>query len=593
MFSEIIRTAHRPLDAQDVAQSIDGKTLIDALVRRHTVDPQGRAYLVKKNDRYQAIHWGSFYRQIRGVVGGLQSLGISRGDRVAILSDCRPEWTAADLGIMSCGAITIPIYQSGTADDVAYILNNSDSKLVFAEDSKQVAKLEAAFRKLNKRLPIVVFEREEGATALAYETFVVQPVSEEEMHNLASRLRPQDTASIVYTSGTTGQPKGVLIAHSCFAAELRSICREFELTKEDTTLTFLPFAHVLGRVESFLPLYAGITLGFAENISSISQNLVELKPTLMMSVPRIFEKLQAKIYSEIKNAPVWEQKVFAWAEKTGREAARRRAENQSIPLALAAKLRVADRLVFKPIRERLGGKLRLAVSGGAPIASELCEFFFACGIPVVEGYGLSETTGAIAVNRPDDFRFGTVGRPLAETEFRIAQDGEILVRGPALFKGYLNDPAATAEALSKEGWFATGDIGEIDDLGFIRITDRKKELIVTAGGKNVAPAKLENLLKAIPHVSNALVFGDKKKYLVALLTLDPQTVPPTAERQTEIEKEIKRINSTLASYESIKRFEILPRDFSIEEGELTPSLKVKRKVCIEHFRETIDSMYGA
>ncbi len=597
------------------ASIVDGKSIAEVYLKRIQLSPEGTAYLSKVNGVYQKTTWRQFHSKVLGIFHSYKKLGIQAGDRVAILSNTRPEWYIADLANLCSGVITIPIYQSNTPDDVAYLLEHSQSKLVFAEDEAMVKKLESAFALKKINIPAVVFQTPvsaiNGAPPIPFEEFaapIQNKTIEEEFVKNAESILPDHIASICYTSGTTGQPKGVVLSHFNFLGELRGIVENIVLSSEDTTLTFLPFAHILGRIESLLPLMAGTQLAFAENINTLPQDLVEVKPTVLVSVPRIYEKIYTKIQSEIVNQPKFTQSVFNWAVTIGRKVARLHSDQQPIPLPLELKYKIADQLVFSKIRAKFGGNIRLTVSGGAPLSSELCEFYHAAGIKIIEGYGLTETTAAISVNRPDDFSFGTVGKPFGNIEFRIASDGEIQTRGDMVFREYYKNPTATAEVFTDDGWFCTGDIGEITHRGFLKITDRKKELIKTSGGKYIAPQKLENMLKGVRFISQAMVYGDREKYVVALITLNEAEVQKWASTHSVtsssfedltknakvtqlIEEEITRINKNLASYETIKKFRLLPRDFTIESGELTPSLKLKRKVCTERYKDYIQSLY--
>jgi long-chain acyl-CoA synthetase len=601
----------KPLPA--TTSFLDGKTLVEVFLKRAQIAGSKTAFLVKSDKVYHPQSWASLHQKVACVFDGLRSRGLGRGDRIAILSNSRPEWFVCDMAIQALGAVTVPIYQSCLAEEVEFILKNSGAKLVFAENAAQSTKLETAFKTQGKPLPVVFFQAPEGGSFPfeTLESWLATPVSESILKALAESVQSvqaSDAASIVYTSGTTGQPKGARLLHSCFAAEIRSISQEIELVDSDICLTFLPFAHVLGRVESYIPIMSGISLAFAENVNSVSQNILEVRPTVMISVPRIYEKIFAKISSEVGSGSESKRKLFEWAIETGRKVARLKSTKTPIPLLLLAKNQIADRLVFSKVRAKLGGRIRFTVSGGAPLSQELCEFFHACGIKILEGYGLTETTGAIAVNRPNDYRFGTVGRPLAQTSFRLAADGEIQVKGPAIFAGYHENETATAEALTPDSWFCTGDIGEFSEHGFLKITDRKKELIVTSGGKNIAPQKLENLVKQIPLVSQAFVYGDKQKYLVALITLaEPESRKWAREQgvaygsfedlvssppiKAHLEKGLKQMNQALASYESVKHFRVLQNDFTLESGELTPSLKLKRKVISARYQKELEALY--
>ncbi|NBX76014.1 MAG: long-chain fatty acid--CoA ligase [Proteobacteria bacterium] len=594
---------------------IDGKTLADVYLRRVEMSGERTAHLVKRDGHYQALTWKSLHEKVLGIFENYQSLGIVPGDRVCIISNTRSEWNISDLANLASGVITVPIYQSNTVDDIIYILEHSSPKLIFAEDDAQVAKLIEAFEKSNQKLPVVTFAAKEimrdGLSLVSFEQFSRFSGNQkvhEDLVKIAGSLTPESMASIVYTSGTTGRPKGVVLTHSNFAAECRSILDVFDLTSDDRVLSFLPNAHILGRVESLMSIFSGWEMAYAESLNSISQNLVETKPTLLISVPRIYEKVFSKIQADVASAPPMKQKIFNWAVKIGRQIARMRSEQFPIPVTLLAKYQIADRLVFSKVRTKMGGRIRMTVSGGAPLAAELCEFFHACGVKILEGYGLTETTAAIAANFPGDYRFGTVGKPLGDSEFKIAPDGEILVRGAMVFKEYYRDPVATKASFTEDGWFLTGDIGEVSDRGFVKITDRKKELIVTSAGKNVAPQKIENLLKSQRFISQVIVCGDKQKFLGALITLNQEDMSnwakisgiSFADFEELIKKEtvikliadkVKSVNSQLASFETIKNFKLLPKDFTTETGELTPSLKLKRKVILNKYQTYVDELF--
>jgi len=594
---------------------IDGKTLADAYLRRIEMTPDNTAHLVKRNGTYQALTWKALHEKVLGIFEHYLKMGLVPGDRVCIVSQTCSEWNIADLANLASGIITVPIYQSNTVEDMIYLLEHSAPKLVYAEDDLQVEKLEQAFARTGKVLPIVTFQSKktskEGLSLTSFDQFCRfsgdQKVAEK-LKEAASSLSPDSTASIVYTSGTTGKPKGVVLSHSNFTAELRAIVDTFHLTAEDRVLSFLPNAHILGRVESLAGIFTGWEMAYAENLNSISQNLGEVRPTLLISVPRIYEKVFSKIQTDIASAPPLKQKIFHWSVSVGRQIAKLRSEQRPIPFGLLAKYQVADRLVFSKVRAKMGGRIRMTVSGGAPLSAELCEFFHACGVKILEGYGLTETSAAVAVNLPDNYRFGTVGKPLGDSEFKIAPDGEILIRGSVVFKEYYRDSEATKAVFSEGGWFSTGDIGEISSGGFIRITDRKKELIVTSAGKNIAPQKIENLLKSQRFISQAMVCGDKQKYLGALITLNQDDISNWAKisgisfetfedlirKETVIQligDKVKTVNNQLASFETIKTFKILPQDFTTETGELTPSLKLKRKVVMDKYKNFADELF--
>jgi long-chain acyl-CoA synthetase len=582
------------------------------------------AVLVKRGDRWNEIDWNGYRSTVEAIAAGLQTMGVRRGDRVAILSDTRMEWAATDLAILGLGAITVPIYKNSTPEDIAYMLSDSTAKILICESAPQARKLREITKNLKTIEKIICFEREVGkskGTADAepnQELFTlldeVQAKGEAALkksptlYDLAVREQGlEDMATIIYTSGTTGKPKGVVLTHAQIMSEVADAFPLLGVTFRDRSLSFLPYAHVLGRIEVWGHALIGYTMAFAESIDRLKDNLIETSPTIMVSVPRVFEKIYIGILAAAEISPV-RSKIFHWALSVGSEISRHKVEKQAVPIDLALKYRLAQKLVFNTILERLGGKLRFAVCGGAPLSQPIAEFFHAAGVLILEGYGLTETTGSIAVNTPFDYRFGTVGKAVGDVRFKIAEDGEILAQSKKIMKEYFNDPVSTSKVFT-DGWFHTGDIGELSNEGYLRITDRKKDLIKTAGGKYVAPQKLEGLLKANRFISQVHIFGDQRKYVVALLTLNMHDVEKAAkdlgvttkDRAKLIEnpkvKELIRdavaeANSHLASFESIKNFAILPNDFTVESGELTPSLKVRRKVVDEKYKQVIEGLYG-
>jgi len=600
--------------AKKPSLAVDGKTVPEAYLRRLELSAQDPIVRHKKGGTYVTITWTEFHKNVLKIFSYLNSLGLENDEKICIFSQSSPDWMLIDYASQCAGLVAVPIYHSNSEEDVAYILENCQAKLIFVDDEGCCTKLDGVFKKTNRPIPVVtLFEKATGTSPYPTKNFSELLRAPETkgidatFRKMAAQVLPTATASIVYTSGTTGCPKGVVLTQSNFTHEARALAEAVQLTNTDDTLTFLPFAHIMGRMESLIPIFSGIVLNFAENINTVAQDIGSVGPTILVSVPRIYEKIYSKILSEVQSQPDLKKNIFQWAMAVGREYARLKSEHAVIPVFVALKYRVADQLVLSKIRTKMGGKIRLTISGGAPLARDLCEFFHACGIHIMEGYGLTETTAAITLNRPDDMCFGTVGRPFAESELRIAEDGEILVRGPVVFKEYYKNPEATKEVF-QDGWFCTGDIGEINERGFLKITDRKKELIVTSGGKNIAPQKLENALKGSRLVSNCMVYGDKQKYIVALLTLNEAEILKWAKEKglshasykelsqskevsQLMDNEVKTANGQLASYETIKKFAILPTDFSIETGEMTPSLKVKRKVVTTKFKDYIDKMY--
>ncbi len=591
--------------------AVAGKTVPQAYLQRIEISADQPVFLVKREGAYQPLLWREFHDRVLAVVDLYESLGIATGDRVCIVSQSRPEWSMADIANLCLGIVTVPIYHSSSADDTAYILTHCEPKAVFVEDGVQLAKVQHALSKGSTQLPLIIFSPPADcpASVIAFSKLTKKNAhGSQRLRETSAKITPQSLATIVYTSGTTGTPKGAALSQENLAAEINGVTEAVHFYPGDTTLAFLPFAHVLGRVESLLPVFTGVRLAFAESINSVPQNIAEVRPTILVSVPRIYEKIYAKIQSEISAAPPIKKTIFDWSVGVGKAVARLRSENQPVPLLLSAKYAVADRLVFEKIRNKLGGKIRFAISGGAPLSPELAEFFFACGIKILEGYGLTETTAAVTCNRPEDICFGSVGKPLPGQSVRIAADGEIQMKGTAVFREYYKNPSATKEVFTEDGWFCSGDIGEFNPRGFLKITDRKKEIIVTSGGKNIAPQKLENLLKTNRFVSSAMVYGDKEKYLVVLLTPNEAEVMKwaglkkianqgigdlvkNAEVLANYEEAVRLANQSLAAYESIKRFRLLTQDFTVETGELTPSLKIKRKVITQKYRAEIDQLY--
>ncbi len=582
------------------------------------------AFKRKVNGVWEEITYQEYYQFVEELCFALLESGIQRGDRVAILSNSRVEWAFSDMAILSTGAITVPIYQSNVAADVEYILKNSEAKAVFLEDEAQLQKVLSAKASLPNLKTIIIFHHTKDPKTLSPAIPVIPVIPIEEFcqrglnykkqnqaaHQLFDELlqknQPQDTVTIVYTSGTTGLPKGVVLTHENFTTELSDIVDSFPLSENDVILSFLPFAHILARIELYCGLGFGWTHVFAEGTNQLVDNLGEIRPTFMFAVPRIYEKVYNKILSQVSEGSSLKKKIFFWALNIGKEVSQRLQSGKRIPLVLKIKQTIATALVFKKLQQKFGGRIKFFISGGAPLSGEIAAFFHAAGFLILEGYGLTETTAAVFVNKDTDYEFGSVGPALGDTQLKLAPDGEILVKSKKVFKEYYKNPEATKEAF-QDGWYCTGDIGHLNEQKHLKSTDRKKDIIVTYGGKNVAPQKLENILKTNRYISQAMVYGDKQKYLSVLITLNPeealhflkregiQTSPDTIHLQPKIEgliaKVISDFNKDLASFETIKKFKILKNDFSIETGELTPSLKVKRKYCSEKYRDVIQSMY--
>ncbi len=584
-----------------------------ALLERQARDQAASAALKHKRDgRWQDVGWGELARRSRDVSDGLAALGIVRGDRVAVIGDTNLEWMLADLGILGAGAITATIYQSNQPEECRYIVENAGARIVFCDSAAQVAKL----RQVKDRLPrLERIVRAQGPAADAFELTLAElekigqewrkanPRAHEER---VARLGSEDVATLIYTSGTTGNPKGVMLTHGNWTYEGAAIEAIRVIGPTDVILLFLPMAHSFAKVIQAAWLATGCACAFVESMDKIMDNASEVKPTVMPAVPRIFEKAYNTVISKGFASPGLKGKLFRLAMEgfdAYAQARERGGTHSSFGLLVGRKL-VFPKLTAA-LNERFGGKVRFFVSGGAPLAPKIAWFFDALGFTILEGYGLSESSAGTFVNRPGQNRIGTVGPPVPGSEVRIAEDGEILIRGPGVMKGYWNDPAATAEVL-QDGWLLTGDVGRLDPAGHLQITDRKKDIIVTAGGKNVAPQNLENDLKTDPLVSQVMVHGDKRKFLSALVTLNEENarkwasehgVPQGASLHdhptvvARLQQAIDALNARQASYATIKRFAIVRNDFTQETGELTPTLKVKRKVVTEKYRPVLDAFY--
>ncbi len=573
-------------------------------------------YLVPRDGTWEPMTYREVGSAVREMANGMMALGLSRGDKVAILSSTRAEWCLADIAIIAGGFITVPIYPSNLPDQVEYILAHSQARIVFAEDEIQWNKIAGAWKNLPELSTVILFsgspegkERTIDLPALRSMGIAHASADPAALSRRTEEIRPEDDLTLIYTSGTTGPPKGVVTRHSNYAFIVTSSLQACTVMRGETFLQFLPLAHSLGRLEHFLTFDAMAVSAFARDIQTVGEDLALVRPEIMVSVPRLYEKFYARVLAKVEEDGGLKKAIFEWAIRVGRRVSRCRQRKETVGGLLAFQAAVAEKLVFRKIRDRMGGRFRFAISGGAPLSAEIAEFLHALGVLILEGYGLTENSTVTAVNRYEDYKFGTVGTALPGTEIRIAPDGEILVRGPHVFKEYFRDPEATREAIDAEGWLHTGDIGELDAEGFLRITDRKKDIIVTSGGKNIAPQNVENLLKNDRFISQAFVYGDRRKYLTALLTLSPEEIVKWAEQsgiperdpallaadprvEAMIRGRVDEINRQLASFEQVKKFVLLGTDFSQETGELTPTLKVKRKVVLKKYGNLLDSLYG-
>jgi len=565
----------------------------------------------KEEGRWRDIPWQEVESRVRAFARGLLALGLSPGERVAIMAPNGPEWVYADLGGMAAGAVTVPVYHTEGVDAALHILLDSGSRYLFVRSAVVAVDLLQRLEEIPHLHRLILLEGEvDDPRAIALEPFLRggDAASEAELDRRLQAGDPQQTATIVYTSGTTGRPKGVVLRHANILANLEAAARLFPLGEDDRCLSFLPLSHVFERVDGYyFMLRQGALIVYAESIDTVPANLQEVRPTVAISVPRLFEKFFARVMEQVLDGPWLRKQLFFGALHASRASLRRAASGERPGLLLRGVTRLAQQTVFAKLRRHLGGRLRFFISGGAPLAGDVAEFFEAVGIPIYQGYGMTETAAGITVNTPQPHRAGSVGRPFAGTEVRLADDGEILVRGPGIFQGYWQLPEESAQHFT-DGWFKTGDVGELDADGFLYITDRKKDLIVTAGGENIAPQFLENLFKTDKFIANVMVCGDRKPFLTALIVPNFDNLEQYA-RHHQIDflnhcdmvrhprlldllrQRIDHLQSDLASFQKIKRFTLLSRDFSKEE--MTPTMKVKRTVVMAHFHRLVEEMYLA
>jgi len=568
--------------------SLETERTIGRLWQDATAQERPRpAYLVEENGGWRDVSWAEAERAVDELANGLLALGVRKGDAFGILASTRLEWVLFDFALALVGAIGAPVYMASSPRDAAYVLEHSDAIGVLVEDEEQREKIADARLK-----HVLTFADFDALRARGREFAAAHP---DALDEAASAIGEDDLFTYIYTSGTTGPPKACMITHRNYY-EMAAVVDKLEavVRADDVMLLYLPLAHNFGRLMHLLSAHVGFTLAFCPDPLRIAEVLPAVRPTLLPSVPRVYEKLHAAVTAAFDEGSPLKRRIASWALGVGTEVSRRREAGARVPPLLALRNAIADRLVFSKVREKLGGRFRLGISGGAPLPAEIGRFFHALGILLVEGYGLTECTSAATVNRPERFRFGTVGPALPGAELRIADDGEILIRTITNFAGYYKDEAATREILDDEGWLHSGDIGHLDD-GFLTVTDRKKDLIVTAGGKNVPPQNLENALKASRYISQVLVVGDRRPYVAALVTLDDAAANGLGEdeKRARVQEAVDGTNRDRSRYEQIKRFAILPRDFSAEEGEVTPTLKLKRRVCEEHFAAEIEELYRA
>ena len=604
------------------------RSVADMFVQRVQATPDKMAFQFPRglgtdagDETWGVLSWRQAHDRVRSIAYALRDLGLDNEQRCAIIASTRIEWVLCDLGILCAGGATTTVYPSTTADDTAFILADSGTRVVFAEDAEQLSKLVAKRDQLPEVERVVCIDPNTNLDT-ADDSSWVTTLADLEAHGqrlheaepslfdkVVDSIRPDHLATLIYTSGTTGRPKGVELLHDCWMATAQGIADLGFQSIEDHQYLWLPLAHSFGKVMQTSQLVVGFPTTIDGRIPKLVDNLSVVQPTFMAAAPRIFEKVYNKVVTGAEEAGGAKLGIFRWACGVGRQWSRVQQRNGTPSLALRLQYRVADKLVFSKLRAKFGGRLRFFISGSAPLSPEIAEFFHGAGVLIAEGYGLTETSAASFVNRLDDYRFGTVGKPIGDIEVRIApEDGEILLRGRGVMRGYHNQEQLTADVIDADGWFRTGDIGVLEPTGFLRITDRKKDLIKTSGGKYVAPQRIEGMLKAqCGYISNVLVHGDRRNFCSALITLEEDTVlqwardhqivgdyrtlTENAQMRTIVEAAVKRLNEQLASFETIKRYAILPQDFSVEAGEITPSLKVRRKEVERRYMSMLDAFY--
>ncbi len=579
---------------------------IDAIWRHATGSGREHpAYLVQDGDEWHEVSWDEAGRRTTELAHGFLSLGLKKGDAFAILASTRLEWALVDFALSQLGVVVIPIYPTSSPKDCAYVLQHSGAVGIVVEDEEARERIQSTRSETPRLEHMLAFSDLDELAEQGREHARAHPNAVEEA---SKGISEDDLLMIVYTSGTTGPPKGCMMLHRNYAAVVEAL-EEIELLEGpgETNLLFLPLAHTFAQLVLYSGAAVGYTIAFCPDMLRVAESIQQVRPTGMPSVPRIYEKTHAAVTTQFDAATGIKRRLIDWSLGVGREVSRRKQHGEPLPARLALKHRVADRLVFSKVKEKLGGRLKFAISGAAPISVEILEFFHALDILILEGYGLTESASGCSVNRPQNFRFGTVGPPLPGVEVRIADDGEILIRGANVFGGYYREEEATSAAIDGDGWLHTGDVGTLED-GFLRITDRKKDIIVTAGGKNIAPQNIENALKTSKYVSQALVVGDRRPYVVVLVTLDEQEIRAWAaergidgtmeelaghdEVQALVQALVDEVNRSRTRFEQVKKFAILPREFSAEHEELTPTLKTKRRNIERNFAGEIDRLYS-
>ena len=574
-------------------------------------------YYYKKADQWIGLKGKDIKNVVHEISAALKSLKIENQDKVAIMSNNSPRWAMSDYGILCSGNVTVTIYPTLVQSQVDYIINDSGSKLIFVENKIQMDKAIKSQENCHDLAYIIVMndayegDSDRVMNFLDFLELGNKYINDNEynLENITTAIKPNDLLTLIYTSGTTGTPKGVMLSHENLCSNIIATTTLVEFTDNDILLSFLPLSHVFERMGGHFSSFSrGCSTYYAEGIDKVADNMGEVKPTLMLSVPRLYEKMHTGVIDKVKAGSSLKQKIFYWSLDIGRKVSEHNLSNKEIPGLLKFQHKIASKLAFSKIHERVGGRLRFFISGGAPLAQEIGEFFSSAGIQIMEGYGLTETSPVLTTNLPDQFRFGTVGKPITGVEIKIADDGEILAKGPNIMQGYYNDPESTDKVLSKDGWFSTGDIGEFED-GFLKITDRKKNILVTSGGKNVAPAPLENSLATSPYIDQVLVIGHSKNFISALIVPNFEIVTKylssinksvsgneaIIEHNDVIElisNEVENAMVDFSNYEKVKVFKLLSEPFSIDKGEMTPKMSIVRKVVMRNHHDLIESIYN-
>tara|TARA_Y100000590_G_scaffold333625_1_gene379556 strand:+ start:621 stop:2432 length:1812 start_codon:yes stop_codon:yes gene_type:complete len=575
-------------------------------------------YFSKVNDNWSGILGSDIRSTVKSLAFGLQSKEIGKGSNVALLSNNSPRWAMSDYGIICSGAATVSVYPTLIASQVEYILNDSNSKVVILENQEQLAKIHEIWSNCPQLSHVIVLDGSdatEDSRVINFNDFLeignqFEEKSASTFEDLTDIATPEDLLTLIYTSGTTGNPKGVMLTHGNMMSNVEGISKLISFDQTEKFLSFLPLSHSFERMGGhFTAFSVGAQVYYAESIETVPANLQEVKPSVVLSVPRLYEKMYGRVLEGLKSAPKIRQQIFWWAISVGKEATGYRLQNKALPFVLGLKHKVADKLVYSKVKQRVGGRLRFFVSGGAPLSKEIAEFFAAADITILEGYGLSETSPVLTANSPEHVRFGSVGKTLFNVEVSIADDGEILAKGPNIMTGYFNNEEATKEAIDSEGWFHTGDIGHIDSDGYLFITDRKKNILVTSAGKNVAPAPIENALANSSYIEQVVVLGDNRNFISALIvpsfealnnyleskgsaTVSDADLVKSTDIIALIRKEVDTIMGNFSNYERVKEFALLDRLLTLEKGELTPTLKVVRKVVLSNFSDTVEKIYS-